>query len=488
MPPDRESWVQQLVQYLFFTLAAGLISAFYLRVLHANQTTVALSFLILILFTAFRRRVAYSIYLSVLCTVLYNYYFLPPLGSLTIADPQNLIALLAFLVAGISVNHISAKERRQAHSLAKQSEEIEKLYAFSQRLLLEDKLQQLSNSVPGLIAQTLRLRAVALYLPDHEDAWMWDPEHLLTGMENLHDATQLGGVSSRSTAGIRIVPLMLGMRALGVLAMAEGGYSESFYDAIGSLTAVSIERASALERNSRSEAAREGELLRTALLDSITHELRTPLTGIRIAATTLSGNARLDEDARQDLLSVINEETTRMDALIDESVTMAQLSAGEFNLRREPKDFGMILDAVLDNLRVQLRGREVRLDVAAHMPPVVLDADLIRRVLKHLLENALQYSPAKSPIALSAKLVGGKLHLSVLNGGSGIAEEEQPYVFDRVFRGANGIAHPNGTGMGLAIVKAIVEAHQGRISVRSTPGHGAEFSFWIPAVVEQNPA
>jgi two-component system sensor histidine kinase KdpD len=481
MPPERESWYQQLVQYLLFTLAAALIVVFYLRVLHANQTTVALSFLILILFTAFRRRLAYSIYLSVLCTVLYNYYFLPPLRSLTIADPQNLIALIAFLVAGISVNHLSAEERRQAHSLAKKSEEIEKLYAFSQRLLLEGKLQQLSTSLPGLIAQGLGLRAVALYLPDRESAWMWDPEHLLAGMENLHDATQSVGVASRSAAGIRIVPLLLGMRALGVLAIAESDYSEGFYDAIGSLTAVAIERASALERNSRSEAAREGELLRTALLDSITHELRTPLTGIRIAATTLSSDAALDETARHDLLSVINEESARMDALIDESVTMAQLSTGELNLRREPKDFGVILESVLDNMRVALRGRELRLEVAAHMPPVLLDADLVRRVLKHLLENALQYSPPKSPIALAAGLAGGKLQVSVFNEGPGVAEEEQPYVFDRFFRGANGTAHPNGTGMGLAIVKAIVEAHQGRISVRSTPGHGAQFSFWIPA-------
>lgn len=481
MPSERESWLQQAVQYLALTVAAFLIVVFYLHALHANQTTVALSFLILILFTAFGRKLTYSIYLSILCAVLYNYYFLPPVRTFSIADPQNLIALIAFLVAAVSVNHVSAKEQRQAQSLARKSEEIEQLYAFSQRLLLEDKLHQLATTLPGLIAQSLQLRAVALYLPDHPDAWMWDPEHLLEGMENLHDATQPVGVATRPLAGVRIVPLMLGMRPLGVLAMANSRYSEGFYDAIGSLTAVAIERAAALERNSRTEAAREGEALRIAVLDSITHELRTPLTGIRIASTTLSGDASLDEAAKQDLLSVIEEESTRMDALIDEAVTMAQLSTGAVNLRKQPSSFPAIVESVLEASRVPLQGREIRLDMDPAMPAVIMDADLIRRVLKHLLENAVQYSPPKSPIHLAASCRMGRLQVSVANEGAGIAQEEQPYVFDRFFRGTNGVAHPNGTGMGLAIARAIVEAHQGRISLQSEPGHGAEFSFWIPA-------
>ena len=480
MLPERESWFREVCQYLVFTLSALGIVAFYLRVLHVNQTTVALTFLIFILFTAFRRPLLYSVYLSLLCAFLYNFYFLPPYGSLTVADPQNLVALLAFLVASVSVNQISAKGRRQAASLAVQRHEIEKLYAFCQRLLLEDKLQQLSTAAPALIAEIFHLRAVALYLPDKEPASMWDPEHLLDGMENLHDATQSSVVASRSASGIRIVPLMLGMRPLGVLAMSEGDYSEGLYDAIGSLTAVAIERAFALERNSRSEAARAGELLRAAVLDSITHELRTPLTGINLAATTLAGDALIDESSRQDLLAVITEESTRMNALIGEAVTMAELSTGEVRLHKTPVLLPPLIAAVLADLRIPLRGRESRIELDAEMPAISMDADLIRRVLKHLLENALQYSPAQSSIELTAALAMQKLYVSVINTGPGIPEEDQPYVFDRFFRGAAADAHPNGTGMGLAIVKAIVEAHGGRISVRSLPAKLTKFTFWIP--------
>lgn len=481
MPVQRESWTLQIGQYALFTFLAAVVVFTYLHVVHVNQTTVALTFLILILFTAFRRPLIYSVYLSILCALLYNFYFLPPYGSLTIGDPQNLVALISFLVASISVNQISAKERRQAATLAAQSLEIEKLYAFCQRLLLEDKLQQLSSSAPALIAGSFQLRAVALYLPEKEPATLWDPEHLLAGMENLHEATQATGVSSRSASGIRIVPLMMGMRALGVLAMTEGEYSEGFYDAIGSLTAVAIERASALERNSRSEAARAGELLRTAVLDSITHELRTPLTGINLAATTLASDPGVDEASRQDLLSVITEESTRMNTLIDEAVTMAQLSTGEIHLQKAPVLLPPIIDAVIAGLRTPLRGRDLHVECSAEMPPILMDADLIRRVFKHLLENALLYSPTHSAIQLSAILIGQKLHVAIRNTGQGIPEEEQPFVFDRFFRGAAAGAHPNGTGMGLAIVKAIIDAHQGRISVRSLPGQETTFSFWMPA-------
>lgn len=481
MPTERESRSKQLGQYLLFTCIAYAVVEFYRFVLHVNQTTIALSFLILILFTAFRRPLIYSVYLSLLCAFFYNFYFLPPYGSLTIADPQNLVALISFLVASISVNQISARERRQAASLAKQSQEIEKLYAFCQRLLLEDNVQQLSKSAPALIAASFQLRAVALYLPEKEPASMWDPEHLLAGMENLHDATQSSEVSSRSASGIRIVPLMLGMRALGVLAMTEGDYTEGFYDAIGSLIAVAVERAYALERNSRSEAARAGELLRTAVLDSITHELRTPLTGINLAATTLASNPGVDESSRQDLLCVITEESARMNALIDEAVTMAQLTTGEIHLQKTATLLPPVIDDVLAGLRTPMRGRELHIDCAAGMPPILMDADLIRRAFKHLLENALQYSPANTAIAISALLVNQKLHVTITNAGQGIPEDEQPFVFERFFRGAAAGAHPNGTGMGLAIVKAIIDAHHGNISVRSQPGQETTFAFWIPA-------
>jgi two-component system sensor histidine kinase KdpD len=480
MPGRRENWLQQLVQYLLFTLAALALTYLYYRMLKVNQTTVALSFLILILFTAFRRRLAYSIYLSVLCTLLYNYFFLPPVGTFQVADPQNFIALVAFLAAAVSVNQVSARERRQAAVLATHQSEVEKLYEFSQRLMLEDRLQELSQSVPALVAQGFNLRAVALYLPQRRSPFMWDPEHFFVDIENIQADEVVARTMTGPRGSIRVVPLMLGLRPIGALAMAEGGYSESFYDAIGSLTAIIIERASALERNSRQEAAREGEILRAALLDSITHELRTPLTGISMAATTLLTSGPLDEASRLDLTRVISEESMRLNRLIDEAVVMAQLSAGEVHVRRESWNIAEVIHAAVDEVRPRLRNRQIDIDVAPGIPRLPMDADLMRRVWKHLIENALQYSPEQSPIRLSASLQDGRLVMKVQDEGTGVAEEEQPLIFERFFRGANRSLHAQGTGMGLAIVKAILEAHQGEIRVQSVRGKGTTFVFWIP--------
>ena len=490
---SRESGWQKLVQFSLFTLAALAITLLYRFVVHVNQTTVALSFLILIFFTAFRRRLVYSIYLSILCALIYNFFFLPPVGTLSVTDPQNLVALLAFLAASISINQISARERRQAAALAVHQQEVEKLYEFSQRLMLEDRPGQLSQSVPALVAQSFNLEAVALYLPLQEShangktAFTWDPGHLLDAIEELPRTAQQEEAVSRSVAGtqtsIRVVPLLLGMRVMGTLAMAESGYSESFYDAIGSLTAVIIERAAALERNSRAEAAREGEQLRAALLDSITHELRTPLTGIRMAATTMLSAASLDDASRMDLASVINEESLRLDRLIDEAVVMARLGAGEVHVNRQPWAIAEVIHMALDPLRGRLRGRKVSVDVAPAIPTLPMDVDLMRRVWKHLLENALQYSPTGSPIRLAAHIEQHELRMEIENQGAGIVEEEQALIFDRFFRGANRGSHVEGTGMGLAIVKTILEAHQGGIRVQSTRGRGTTFHFWIPADV-----
>ena len=476
--------MQQATQYVMYTCAAVAITVFYRSVLHANQATVALSFLILILFTAFRRSLPYSIYLSLLCTLFYNYYFLPPIGSFTISDPQNLVALVAFLVAAISVNHVSARERRHAEALADHQLEIEKLYEFSQRLLLEDRLQQLADSIPRLIAECFNMRAVALYMPEHETPASFDPEHLLAGAQDSMLKPGADDVAAGLRIGarekVRLIPLSLGMRSQGTLAMTEGGYSESLYDAIGSLTAITIERAAAMDRNNRSEAAREGERLRAALLDSITHELRTPLTGIRIAATTLQSSATLDQASILDLATVISEESVRLDRLIGEAIIAARLSAGEVQVSKQPCEIRLVIEQALQELGGSLRGRRVILDCDETIPPVAMDPALMRRVWKHLLENALQYSPNRSPICVRAHRSDDRLVMSVEDEGKGIPEHEQSLIFNRFFRGANRVLHSEGTGMGLAIVKAIVEAHQGSIQVRSREGGGTIFDFWIP--------
>jgi two-component system, OmpR family, sensor histidine kinase KdpD len=251
------------------------------------------------------------------------------------------------------------------------------------------------------------------------------------------------------------------------------------YDAIANLLAIALERAAALDRFSRVEAAREGERLRTALIDSVTHELRTPLTAIRAAVTSLSSQTALEEDERREMLAIIDEESVRLDKLIGQVVEMAQLDSDSIEVRLVPQPLEEIVDTVLEDCHALLRGRPVQIDIPSDLPPLSLDRELIRRVLRHLLENAARYSPPGSPVAIKAAQDADRLHISVTDHGPGIDERDQPYIFDKFYRASrHRLMH--GTGMGLAIARAILRALGGGIDVVSRPGDGATFTFWVP--------
>jgi two-component system sensor histidine kinase KdpD len=231
------------------------------------------------------------------------------------------------------------------------------------------------------------------------------------------------------------------------------------------------------------EAAREGERLRSALLDSVTHELRTPLTAIRAAATSLLSQPSLEESQRHEMFAILDEESARLDRLIGQAVEMAQLDTDGIEVRPRLQPLQEVIDMALEDLRVMLRGRPVTVELPADMPSIPLDRELIRRVLRHLLENAARYSPAGSPVRIGAALEADRLLVSITDQGQGIDDAEQAYIFDKFYRGSRQ-RMLSGTGMGLAIAKAILRAHGGGIDVVSHRDQGATFTFWLPAKME----
>ncbi len=459
-----------------------LVVLVYRRILQVNQTTVALTFLVMVQIAAFRFGLIYSICFSILCTLLYNYFFLPPIGSFTINDPQNWIALLAFLASAIFISKISENERRQAALSENRRSELERLYEFSNQLLMEENLHDVASHAPRIVAATFAFDAVTLYLSESDLAYSSDPRRSLVSLEDLRAAARPNDGPRPMQDGVFLVPLVLGMRISGSIAMTKAGYSEGLYDAIGGLLAIALERAAALDRFSRVEAAREGERLRSALLDSVTHELRTPLTAIRAAATSLASQPSLAESQRRELFLILDEESARLDRLIGQVVEMAQLDTDGIEVRRKPEHLQEVIEQALEDCRAVLRGRPLTLDLPPAMPAILLDRELIRRVLRHLLENAARYSPAGSPVRISAVLEADRLLVSITDQGQGIDESEQAYIFDKFYRGRRQrLLH--GTGMGLAIAKAILRAHGGGIEVVSRRDQGATFTFWVHATV-----
>jgi two-component system sensor histidine kinase KdpD len=474
---------QVFVRCAVLTAAAALLVFLFRTILPVNQTTVALSFLMLVLVTASRWRLTYSVFLSLLCTVLYNFYFLPPIGQLTIADRRNWIALAAFLCASFLVSHLSDREHRHAEASEARRREVELLYEFSQQLLLQEDFRSVARATPSVVAAVFGFSAVALYVRDDDAAYYSDPQNELLPVVDLKLASSQAEAGVVERDGIRIIPLSLGMRSPGALAVTDAHFSPQIYEAIGSLVAIALERAAALERSSRLEAWREGERLRSALLDSVTHDLRTPLTAIRAAATTLASAPDLPESARTELVAVVDEESARLNRLIGQAVEMVQLDAAAVQINPEPQNVRELIEMTVEEMRPVLRDRPIELEIAADLPRISMDRSLVHRVLRHILENAARYSPAGSAITIGASRRDQRLLITVADRGPGIDVSEQPFVFDKFFRGRKQKSQVGGTGMGLAIARAIVEAHGGGIELASRAGEGTRFTFWLPLVV-----
>jgi two-component system sensor histidine kinase KdpD len=289
---------------------------------------------------------------------------------------------------------------------------------------------------------------------------------------------------------LAFMPLRMGMRVVGCLGVAGSVLSRQTLEAIGSLVAIAIERAGAVEKLSRAEAARESEQLRSVLLDSVTHEFRTPLTAIKASVTSLLGSRSHSQDGqpqgghspeeRQELLTIINEESDRLNRLVGEAAEMAQLDAHKVEFRFESAPIGNVVEEALAELKQLLVQHPVDVRIPAGLSNARMDIAHIKEVMVHLLENAAKYSPAGAPIRITAEAKDDTLDISIADRGPGIDDFEQSLVFEKFYRGRNQRVQVHGTGMGLAICKAIVEAHGGRLGVTSQLGHGSVFYFSLP--------
>lgn len=220
--------------------------------------------------------------------------------------------------------------------------------------------------------------------------------------------------------------------------------------------------------------------MRTLMLDSITHELRTPLTAIKASATTLLSPAPISRDDQRDLLMVIDEETDRLNRLVAQAVEMAQLDTQEVHMNLQPTSVEEIVSRGMHACATQIANHPVTVTIEPHLPRVLADIVWLQKVVCNLVENAAKYSAPGSPIAVTAATQGGNIAVSVADHGMGIDPSDQVLIFEKFYRGRAQAQRLPGTGMGLAICRAIVEAHHGTIEVSSKPGEGSAFTFLLP--------
>jgi two-component system, OmpR family, sensor histidine kinase KdpD len=454
----------------------------YFRVLRVNPTTVGFTFLLAILLIAAAWGLRYAIFMAILSTLAYNYFFLPPVLRFTIADPQNWVALFAFLFTAIVASELSERARREAQVSHERRREVERLYAFSEQLLVSENVFELLNAIPRYIVDAFDTSDAAMFLETRGETYYFRSES-----QSAFPGEQLKAISGRGEPvldreqGLCFMPLRMGVRSLGSIGLAGCRLSRETLEAIGSLTAIAIERANTVEKLTKTEAARESDRLRSVLLDSVTHEFRTPLTAIKASAETLLSDVELDKPQRRDLLAVINEESDRLNRLVGEAAEVAQLDSHQLEFHFQPHPIGEAVEKALKGAAQSVQGHAVQVNVPENLPLVRMDVERIAEVLIHLLDNAGKYSAPGTPIQVTAEQRNGEVVTSVADHGPGIDDMEQEMIFEKFYRGRDQRMMVQGTGMGLAIAKAIVELHGGKIGVTSQVGRGSLFYFSLPA-------
>ena len=475
--------------FLWAAATAAPIAATALLVLTGvNEAAAGLVFLTLVVWFAARGGIAQSLYIAVLSAILFDYYFIPPIHTLRLAGPGQWVEMLSFLVSCVVVGRLAELARRQTRQAEQRREDVERLNELSQEMMLHEDTAALIRDIPGLIHRIFALESVMLFVADQDQVYTSGVDLPMSAEASLRAASEAPNPSFAATEGFAAMPLTLGLRPIGALGwQPTASLSREVASAAGAQLAIALTRAIAIEASARLEAAREGERLRTALIDSLTHELRTPLTAIRAAATTLMQDEGLDAAGRKDLATLVDEEASRLDALIGEAVEMAEIDAQVVELHLEQQPARALLEQAVEESQEALANHRVEIAIDGPDSPAWFDAGLLRRVLRHLLENAARYTPAGTRITLRSRRTPDRLEFSVEDNGPGIDSLDMPLIFEKFYRGKKGAAMGKGTGMGLAIARAILAAHGGAIEAKSTPGQGTKFHFWVP-LVEREPA
>jgi two-component system sensor histidine kinase KdpD len=480
------SHLRQAARWFAATLAAALATAL-LVWSGVNSTTAGLVFLTLVVLFAAWAGIWLALYVALLCAVSFDYYFLPPFRSLQITGIEAWLAMISFMLSCAVVGRVAERARRQARQAERRREDVERLYTLSQEMMLQEDAAGLIRDLPRMIERIFALDGVVLYICDRDQLYSSTSELPMSIQASLRAMTESHNPAQTVPGGFLAMTLMLGLRPVGALGLRPAVLSHEVATAVSAQVAIALTRAMAIEASTRMEAAREGERLRTALIDSLTHELRTPLTSIRAAATTLIEGEGLDDASRLDLATIVDEEASRLDALIGEAVEMAEIDAKVVKVRPVAQRPRTLLDQAVAESQAALARHRVIIDAEEPDKPAWFDAHLLGRVFRHLLENAARYSPSGSRITLRARRTSGRLEFFVEDNGPGIDSVDLPLIFEKFYRGREGAASRKGSGMGLAIVRALLIAHGGAIEASSTRKEGTSFRFWVP-LVEENPA
>lgn len=462
------------------TTAIGAITYAGFSLFSFNPSTAGFAYLLAILLIATFWGLWESIAASFAAALLFNYFFLPPILRFSIADSGNWVALFTFLAAAVLVSKLADSSRRQTVAANARRQEMERLYALSRAVLLIQSNDEMAAQAAHHAAVAFEIPAVSLY----DRATGQIHRAGTTGLEEwddrLREVAVQGSLLRDQATGTLITAVRLGAEPIGSIALRGVTLSDSALQALVNLVAIVLERSRTLDAANRADVARQSQELKSTLLDAIAHEFKTPLTSIRAAASALRSVPPVPLDAQRELAAIVDEESERLGRLVTEAIQMARIEAGRVRLDKKQQPVRELVERVVTGMSSLLDGRAVECNILAEMGPVAVDGELMEIALRQIIDNAIKYSPAQSPLTVRSLERDGRVLICVRNEGRGIPEVEQSRIFEKFYRAPSERGRVPGTGMGLAIAHDIVAAHNGQIWVESSPGSGAEVCISVP--------
>jgi two-component system sensor histidine kinase KdpD len=441
-----------------------------------------------------------SLFASVTASLAYNFFFLPPVHTFTIADPTNVAAFLMFALLSVVVSNLAARGQIRAVAAHDRVRSVESLYGFSRKLSGAGTLDDVLWATAHQIASMLKVRVVLL-LPEHGSIALkagYPPEDTLdepdlAAAKWAWEKNRPAGRDSDALPGAKWLfqPMRTGRGPIGIVGICrdEPGPllrvdQRRLLDALIDQSALSIERVHLVEDVDRVKRIAETDRLRSALLTSISHDLKTPLASVLGSAGALRDlGTSLDENAKADLIATIIDEAERLNRFIANLLDMTKLESGAIVPNVGPHDIGEIVATALTRAGRILTNHRVEMDLASDLPMVMVDAVLFEQALFNLLDNAAKYAPPSSTIRIEGGRVGERIVLRVLDEGPGIPAGDLERIFDKFYRAQKGDHVRAGTGLGLAISRGFVEALRGTLLASNrTDRSGAEFTVTLPVL------
>ena len=466
---------------------------------HFDRSNIVAIFILTVVLVGVRLGRGPAALAAVLSVCAFDFFFVPPRFSFAVSDVQYLLTFCIMLAVGLITGQLTAGLRFQARVASHREERAGSLYEFARDLSGAVQVEQVVKISADSIQRTFRANA-ALLLPDASGRLLATPPAASGRASEAGLAVEIGtaqwafdrgqpagfGTDTLPGSDVLYIPLRAPTKARGVLAVKAHNRrllripeQRQLLDTFAALIAIALERVHYVGIAQDALFRMESERLRNSLLAALSHDLRTPLTVLVGLAESLALTAPKLSNVQQDTAQAIQDEARRMSTMVGNLLDMARIESGEVTLNLQWQSLEEVVGAALEASRGMLQRHSVVVQLPRDLPLVKFDAVLIERVLVNLLENVSKYTPPGSTVTLSAQAKGDQLSVSVADNGPGLPAGREEAVFQKFTRGERESSTP-GVGLGLAICRALVESHQGKITAAQRPGGGAIFTFTLP--------